>query len=175
MSERLPEHVDLFRFADSRRMLRGRLPLARLSRLAPLLASTEGEASVVLDFGVDDMGVRFMRGSIAADLTLVCQRCLEPMPFPVAIEIGFGLVHSEREAEQTPMAWEPLVIDTVPAVLADIIEDELILALPLVSTHPQESCPAGDFLKRQAEDQQADEGEGANPFAVLSNLKRKRD
>jgi len=182
MLERLPAQIDPFRFAEARRMVRGSLALAGLARLAPLLASTDGELTVELEFDVDELGVRFVQGTIVGELALTCQRCLEPMSWPVDVAMAGALVRSEQEGERLPAAYEPLLIESVPVRLADLIEEELLLSLPQVPMHPEAQCPATELIRRDSlrgeEGGTAgadEEGERENPFAVLSELKRKRD
>jgi len=169
MSGRLPEYIDPFRLADAGQALRGSLALARFKRLTPFLNSGEGEVAVELRFGVDEGGQRYLRGHISAELELVCQRCLGPMAQAIETDMRLGLVESAAEGDQLPGAYEPLVVEEPPISVADVIEDELILALPLVAMHPREECPASD---RVSEGPSEDSGtDTENPFAVLANMK----
>lgn len=175
MLERLPAQIDPFRFAETRRVVRGELPVAELDRLAPLLSGIDTSAlEVVLEFGIDEQGVRFIKGTVRGELSLACQRCLEPMVWPVDLTLAVGLVRSDEAGERLPIAYEPLLIESVPMVLANVIEDELLLSLPLVPMHPEESCPATALLAKE-EPAETQEGERENPFAVLSGLKHKND
>jgi len=178
MLERLPARIDPFRFAEGRRMVHGGLPLAGLARLAPLLASAEGTLEVALEFGVDDLGIRFVQGTVTGALVLNCQRCLEPMDWPVDVELACALVRSEEEGERLPAAYEPLLIESVPIVLADVIEEELLLSLPQVPMHAEDECPAAGMIRRESADTgpgTEETGERENPFAALSEWKRKSD
>jgi len=183
MLERLPVQIDPFRFAEAGRMVRGKLALAGLVRLAPALASTDGELTVELEFGVDDFGIRFVQGTVGGELGLTCQRCLEPMRWPVDMAMAGALVRSEQEGERLPADYEPLLIESVPVRLADLIEDELLLSLPQVPMHPEQECPATELIRRESQRGETgtdtaetdDEGERENPFAILSELKRERD
>lgn len=166
--DRLPVQVDPYRLAEQGLEYDGVLPLRQMKRLSPLLSSIEGEAKVRLQFGVDDMGVHFLRGSIQASLELECQRCLQAMAWPVEAELALGFVSSTAEADQLPGGYEPYIVDTIPLALIDMIEDELLLALPQIPMHDIEQCPAQEYV--EPEEQQDMAGQD-NPFKVLADLK----
>lgn len=173
---RLPVHIDPFRMAETRRLLEGNIALAEMARLGESLQDTEGEVSVSLEFGIDNEGIRFVRGHVQAKVCLICQRCLGEMRYPIDSEFLLALVRSTAEAENLPSHYEPLLVDDDPLFLRDIIEDELLLALPIVAMHAPEECSADLSSASQAEKVQEDVNTGAtaenNPFAVLANLKK---
>lgn len=172
MSDRLPVQVEPLRLARQGAKLRGLLPLAHMQRLAEYLCGAAGDAEVALDFGLGEGGVGFLRGQARATLAMTCQRCLEPMDLEVEASFMFGLVESEGEAERVSEEYEPLTVGETPLRLAELVEDELILALPIVALHDQLICPAAGRLGT-AEANVGDESGGSNPFAVLEQLKRK--
>jgi uncharacterized protein len=172
-SERLPVHIDPFRMAETRRLLEGTIALAEMARLGESLQDTAGEVSVSLEFGIDNEGIRFIRGRIQAEVSLECQRCLETMRYPIDSEFMLGLVRSSTEAETLPSHYEPLLVEDGPLFLRDIIEDELLLALPIVAMHAPEACGVELNAMPQPDEAQEDDGEAAgdNPFAALADLK----
>lgn len=168
--ERLPVHIDPLRLAETGRELRGRVSLSEMERLSAMLMDSNGEAQVELTFGVDHEGIRFIRGRITADVVIQCQRCLGPLPLSIATELMLGVV-SERDPRELPSYYEPLPVGHEPIFLRDIIEDELILSLPIVPKHAEGQCP--NELAAAADDKM-DSGSVAegNPFAALAGLKR---
>ena len=171
-SERLPVHIDPLRMVEARRVLHGEIPLAEMVRLLDSVTAAEGNVSITLEFGVDVEGIRYMRGSLLARVVLTCQRCLEPMDFPIDSRFALALVRSIDEAERLPSYYEPLLLDGELLFLRDVIEDELLLMLPIVPRHAEADCPlvlnalqAGDL---QTDSQHTDK---PNPFSVLANLK----
>lgn len=166
--DRLPVQVDPYRLAEQGREYDGVLPLRQMKRLSPLLASDEGDARVELHFGVDEMGVRYLQGSIRVNLALVCQRCLEPMTLPVDTELALGFVESTAEADRLPGGYDPYIAESVPLALIDMIEDELLLALPQIPMHDVQECPAQQFVEP---DNQQNKHDQDNPFQVLADLK----
>ena len=166
--DRLPVQVDPYRLAEQGREYDGMLPLRQMKRLSPLLESDTGEASVGLRFGVDEMGVHYLKGTIRVDLALQCQRCLEHLAWPVDSTLSLGFVDSTAEADNLPGGYEPYIVESVPLALIDLIEDELLLALPQIPMHDVEQCPAREFVEPEAQQDNADQD---NPFQVLADLK----
>ena len=148
----------------------GHIALARMPRLTGALCDREGEAYAELRFDRDLQGIRFIAGRVAARLRMTCQRCLEPMEVRVERELMLGLVRTESEAERLPAEYEPLLVGSAPLAIAEAVEDELILGLPLVALHAEgEHCPVRTPY-RAGDDDARRHGEG--PFAVLERLKR---
>ena len=171
MPDRLPEFIEPLRLAELGRVLQGRLPLSRFRRLGESLVTTDGDAEVLLEFGTDEQGRPMVQGNVATELMLRCQRCLEPMALSLDLPVRLALVQSEAQEQNLPPGFEALVVGKKPSLLADIVEDELLLGLPLVPMHgPQECRPARDY--------EVDAGEGTaqshSPFEVLAKLKRDR-
>jgi len=173
--QRLPVEVDPFRLAQAGRILEGSLALQQMKRLQPLLISDEGDVEVALEFGIDGMGVHYLRGQLRAPLALVCQRCLEPLSLDAELRVELAFVHNAVQAEAIPAPYEPYVVEATPLMLVDILEEELLLFLPPIPRHELAECAAQDRLSPPDADTeiktqtpQRDE----NPFSVLENLKK---
>jgi uncharacterized protein len=176
MLNRLPVRIDPLRLAETGQLLSGTLALADMKRLAASLASSEGEVEVELEFGKDVSGVPYMKGHLKTELRLVCQRCLEPLEYPVNSDFLLGIVSSEAECELLPADYEPLELREEAMSLSDIIEDELLLSLPIVAMHPQSEChPRGGSDADEQNGATNETGEKLNPFAVLADLKKRTD
>lgn len=103
-----------------------------------------------------------------AKLSLVCQRCLQPVETALEVRRSFQFVAGEDQAAAIDEGSEEDVLAITRSLdLIDLLEDEVLLALPLVPRH--EVCPRP--LKFQDDDVLLEEP--VNPFAVLSALKRK--
>jgi uncharacterized protein len=166
MSVALPERVDASRMVQARRSFQGKLPLASFRRLRESLAAVEGDATFDLEFGRDELGVAFLAVRVDADLPLTCQRTLEVYPQPVHIDQRLGLIGDESEEAALPPGYEPLLIADGTVNPADVIEDELILALPVVPLKP--GAPL------EWHDEGVEEDSEPNPFADLAKLKKKK-
>ena len=168
MLSRLPEWIEPLALAEAGREFSGSLDLAALARLAPLLATDQGRLDVNLVLDRDEAGTRFLAGQVHAQLQLLCQRCLGPMDFALDSAFRLGLVRGEEEARTLPSDYEPLMVGAEPMPLAEIVEDEVLLALPIVALHREpHPCAAEQYQEALPEDAQRE-----NPFAVLAQFKR---
>jgi uncharacterized protein len=169
MMNHLPDHLDLYAAAEAGRHLRGRIELGRLTRALALLESPDGELEVDLQLGRDEEGTHFLAGSLRGSLVLRCQRCLEPLDYPLDVAFRLGLVHGDAQVRRLSDRYEPLMISEEPISLAEVITDEVLLALPIVPMHSGLGA-----CRLPVMDGQTAEGEGReNPFAVLAQLKQK--
>ncbi|GAB2570441.1 DUF177 domain-containing protein [Dyella jejuensis] len=156
---------------SARRSFQGSLPIAAMPRLCGVLAESAGLAQYELDFGRDEYGTAYVDVRVQAPLWLVCQRTLEPFVMPVTVDSRLGLIRSEREESALPAGCEPLLVAEDDKLgLIDVIEDELLLALPLVPVNPDSELPE-EVTRPPAEDVPA-QVRSDNPFAVLRELKK---
>ncbi len=134
----LPSSLDFWQMASTESQLQGCLALSTLVRLSAAIHPSDGWVNVSLQgyHDADDQPV--ITGRIQTTVYLTCQRCLAPMAWPLDIEVCLGLVHSDAEAARLAPTYEPLIA-TRTTVLADVIEDELLLALPIVAKHSEYS------------------------------------
>lgn len=148
------------------------MPVAALERLCGALAGSEGEVSFRLDFGRDELGTDYVDVHAQAPLTMICQRTLEPFVLPVTVDNRLGLIRQERDEAGLPPGCEPLLVAGDGRLHpADVIEDELLLVLPLVPVNPDSSLPDAVTDRGAAGQGDAAEQEN-NPFAVLRELKK---
>jgi uncharacterized protein len=171
--ERLPVEVDPFRLAEARRLLEGEIPLTLMKRLLPLLANAEGAVHLSLEFGVDTMGLAAMTGTAQADLELLCQRCMEPMDWSLELQLALAFIRPDVDEAGIPGPYEPYVVESVPLRLSDMIEDEIILALPSIPRHELAQCPANEWLQEDesaATETAADDEQRQSPFSALADL-----
>jgi len=171
--KRLPHQIDPFRLAESGTELSGPIPLKQMQRLLPLLADDSGEVDVVLNFDIDELGVPFVKGHVKAKLNIACQRCLEPFDYPVEQDIILAWVRNDFEAERLPLRYEPYLVEEDPLMLKDVVEDELLLAIPNVPMHEEKDCPASEWLAAQHQDAHSQQDEDESPFSILAKLKDK--
>ena len=163
MPDRLPDVIHPLSLAQKRRHLRGEIPLSQLDRVAGALFETQGTAKVELQFGKTGRQAG-VTGRVEADLVLQCQCCLGAMSWPVKSEVNLGIVASVDEALLLPESMEPLLIEAESEIpLADIVQDELLLAIPTVPRHA--NCQVPNPLKAKTDK--------PHPFAGLAELKSK--
>ena len=106
-------------------------------------------------------------------IALVCQRCMGTVATPLEVDQWYRFVATEEIAmAQDDEAEEDLLVMTPQFDLLAVLEDELLMALPLVPMHDQ--CPEAPVLQVGEEAIAAQVSEKPNPFAVLSALKNKK-
>ena len=155
--------IDGFEFASAGATQHGVWPLKDFPRLLDVLATDSGEVRYEISGVRDARGRPALRLKVSGTLALRCQRCLEPMPFSVQTDETLVLaatldeIHAEPAGAHTP----DRVVAGREMALRELIEDELILAVPYAPRH--EGCIA--VL--------ADDGKSSSPFAGLRGLMRK--
>jgi uncharacterized protein len=170
MNATFPEIVDPWRMVQARRSFQGSLPLAALPRLRDSLAAADGVVTFDLEFGKDDLGVAHLHMRADATLPLLCQRTLDVFGLAVHIDTYLGLIEREEEEAGLPGGYEPLLLSDSALRLADVVEDELILAIPVVPVKPG-TVPVDPVWDADVEPEQ--EEAKPNPFAVLQKIRMK--
>lgn len=169
MSVTLPSSVDAWREVRARRSFQGQLPVSAFKRLGEVVASPDGDVTYELDFGRDEFGIAYVAVRAKASLTLICQRSLEPFQLPVEIDTRLGLIVEESEEASLPPGYEALLIEQDGKLdLVATIEDELLLALPLVPVNPDHEL--ADDVNGSDEDEEPSAEKSENPFAALRGL-----
>ncbi len=169
---RLPEMLDAWRMVAARRGFEGILPLASMLRLRDSLADAEGDVRVAIQFDRDALRIPYVELRIDAELPLECQRSLQRFLHPVRLVQRLGLFvaagdgSDEADGAGLPEGYEPLLLPEDGMVRpAELVEDELILAVPVVPIAPGTEAMEHNWP--------ADEEETAasHPFAALTALK----
>lgn len=172
MHQQLPREIDPFRFANSGIRLTGQIPLSSMRRLAALLVNDDGMVDVDMLFDIDETGLPFMQGQFQVNIQLICERCMSPMTLKLNIAALLGIIRYERKVEGLADQYEPWIIDDAKQVdPAQMVEDELILALPIVPKHDYVCLPEDVW---QAGEPESEADKPASPFAVLAALKTKK-
>ncbi len=161
--------IDSLDFARKGLELRGEAVIAEMPRLQDVLAAPEGQISYVLRGVQGKNGEPLLELALEGSCQLRCQRCLQAMPYAVnTVSVLMPVPASELESSLAEAGeLEEDEVDRIPAdahldVLA-LIEDEILLGLPLSPRHEIGVCEAA-AEKAPAEEQ--------HPFAVLRGLKK---
>ncbi len=177
INSRLPVQIDPIRLAVARQQLYGEIEISRFTRLNELLTSNEGVVKVQFDFDVDTGNVHCVTGTLVAELSLCCQRCLQPMKWQLNTDVALAFVAHEHQIDELVVGYEPYLIESTPLMLSDMIEDEILLALPQVPMHDESMCKPAVKVNRPAEQDEAQDntskasGKRKNPFAMLADFK----
>jgi uncharacterized protein len=160
MSEGWSKLLDIGPLADGRAEVDFSIPLKEFPRVLPLLAATDGAASGSVQFSREGR-IAVAEVKVAAEVMLLCQRCLSPLKWPVKSAGRAALVASAAEAERVPEPLETVLAAECRISLRDLVEEELLLALPLVPRHEDSEC-AGASAGTHSETHR--------PFGQLSEL-----
>ncbi|HTY92797.1 MAG TPA: YceD family protein [Steroidobacteraceae bacterium] len=134
---------DVGALADERAVVDFSIPLNEFPRVMPLLAASDGVAVGKVAFAREGRTV-VAEVTLGAELTLRCQRCMAPMRWPVASVGRAALVATAAEAERVPEALETVLAPDYRISIRDLVEEELLLALPLVPRHEDNDCAGAD-------------------------------
>ncbi len=127
--------------------------------------SAQGELRPVLG-GPDQVWLHLQA---QATLPLTCQRCLGRVDWPISVERSFRFVADEdTAAAQDDESQEDVLVLSRDFNLGELIEDELLMELPLVPRHEQ--CPAEVKLAAGDEEFEAASAAKPHPFAALARL-----
>jgi len=161
---KLPLTVDPVKDAQQRIDYDGYYTASQLARLA---------AQVTLSFYIDPQKLVVMKGQVQVDVELECQRCGEPFKQTLECHFMYSPVANWDQADDLPEIYEPIEFNEFGEIdLLGAVEDELILALPLVPMHSSEHCEVS--AHEQVFGELPEElAKKPNPFAVLANLKQK--
>jgi uncharacterized protein len=171
-----PLRLDVAAFAKEAGRLEGDWPLAALARLAESAApeapprdtdrvrwQAQGESRTVRG-GPAQVWLHVEAGT---EVALQCQRCLQPMPVALAAQRSFLFVPGEGTAAELDAESEDDVLALTRSLnLQELVEDELLLVLPLVPRHDR--CPSPLVVAEEAE---APVDAPLHPFAALAGLK----
>lgn len=156
------KHIDTTRFCKDGASLSGTFTEMDLTRLvAEVLPGTE--FSVV--WTVSGVSPDLLDLTLKAKVQMKCQRCLSAMTESIDTSYRFQFVQDEATAQAQDEAQDEVdtLVHSRQFDLHELIEDEMLMALPFVSLH--EVCPdagAAAFLPQELK---------PNPFAVLKKLK----
>ena len=153
--------IDGLEFARAGEQLSGEVPISELARLADSLFDTQGELKFELTGGSDSKQRLRLLLAVAGRINLKCQRCLGSLAFPLSVQAKLLLLTGDASGETAE-------IDDLDGVPADahtdvwsLVEDEILLAIPLAPRHAEGLCSAAvDSAGTRS----------ASPFAALARL-----
>ena len=156
--------IDLQALAKDGGRVHRTVPVESLGRLVESLLEPVGTVTFEFQGERDDEGKLYVDLQIQGDLVLQCQRCLEAMVWPCNVQNRLLLLRSGEELPENELendAVDALEVEPLTDLLA-LVEDEVLLAMPLVPRH--ENCEPP--VKAGVDDE-------ISPFAVLRQLRGK--
>jgi len=179
MFNKLPELIDPIYSVNHNKRFTGRVNQSRLKRVVEAVNEADREVDVQIDFFYDKV-LRFpaFTMKIQTSLNLQCQRSLKAFDLPVDTEIKGVFTETLALTQDLPTDVEVYELESEKISLHELVEDELLLCVPLAPVDSTSSAPEYDGAAKQTkvENQQGqivdDEPEKPNPFAVLQGLKK---
>ena len=162
--------IDSLDFARNCQEISGKVQIAELPRLLDMLENPQGILSYTVQGVVDRQGSPALDVSIAGGCQLLCQRCLGGLDYSIKIETRLLLRNQagmdaldDTVAGKEEVEFDSILADVHLDVL-DLLEEEILLSLPIAPKHEFGDCRAVDGKNAREEEQ--------HPFAVLAKLKR---
>jgi len=169
MSEELPTLIEPKHLALKGCHLKGKVALTKMIRLRDSLYKEGKGAYVYIDwlFVVDEQNRPMINGYMQTQLPLLCQRCLQTMLWSIDTKIALMIITKDEKEDEIPAGYEAFTLTSTQVSLITLIEDELILALPIVAIH--EKCPSNEYQLPNSS--APDNTFRNNPFLILAKLK----
>ena len=171
-----PQRLDVRRFAEEGAELHRDDDLARYVRLSAEAQGGAPQRTVTWQARGELLNPRHVQPEIwvhldaAATMPLVCQRCLGPVDVPLDVHRSFRFVSDEATAAaEDDGSEEDLLALSRSFDLLELVEDELLMELPVAPRH--EVCPEPVKMSVADPEFEAASAERENPFAVLGRLK----
>jgi len=185
MSREFPDFVDPWKAADGRRTFQGTMPIKRMKRLGPMLAPettgrndellARGDAAFMARFAYDPQGLITIRLDVEAELPLVCQRNLEPYREKVRRQSWLVVIEDVAEQELIPDMYDPVLVEHRRMALLDIVEEELLLAVPQVPRSPESKLMDISTDGETAIPSVDEKTRSYKPFAGLAGLLKEKE
>lgn len=166
--------IDVKAFAKADKLLSGHTPLSAFERLAEdCVGEVTGEVAWSAQGSMQPApgggDVPWLHVQAHAQVPMVCQRCLKPVLLPLEVAQDFRFVADEATAlAEDEDALEDLLVLSRDLDLLALVEDELLMALPIVPMH--EACES-ERAPTSSVDNPLEVAEKPNPFAVLASLR----
>jgi len=166
---KLPITIDPYKSAQRSLECEGIIESSGMNRLLAAIVTCSEHLHVKVNFGVDELGLVSISGKGSATVSLTCQRCTEAFEHKLSIDFVFSPAKDEEAAENLPSYYDAIELDENGEVnLRELVEDELLLALPLIPRHELEDCRSpSDSVWGEL----PVEHDKPNPFDVLKKLK----
>ena len=136
MSPPWSQPLDVDRLARGEAEIAFDVPVAELPRLRSRIAGVGGNVRGTARFGRRS-GFAVVELSIAGKVALQCQRCMQPMESSVDGTTQVALILAEADAAQVPEELEPVLAREGRISAGELVEEELLLALPIVPLHEE--------------------------------------
>lgn len=166
----IPKKIDPRKLAERGVRIEGSTELKFMPNLTSMLVDDQASVWIDLQFDRDELKIRTVQGSAGGKLAMTCQRCLEPVKIDVEAKFNLAIAPTEEHAKNLPKYYDPLIVEGDELELLTMVEEELILTLPIVPYH--DDCSIQTSFGEEVTDTSTDtDSDKTNPFSVLATLK----
>jgi uncharacterized protein len=171
MSNDLPLRFDPVLFANRGRQFAGNIPVQDMPRIIELAPNSDGEFYVTMTFSMSSLQFPMVKGTIEGKIVQSCQRCMGNTAVPISSQFQLLLITPDSLALASEEGHEIFEYTGQVITTANLIEDEIILAMPIVAKHTDIEMCDSSVKKWMHEFDEVPTDEKDNPFAKLKDLK----
>ena len=167
----LPELLDHRKLANQQGIVEGSFPVKQLERFGEMLVDLAGDVNLRLAFSKGEHDRTEVHGHVATEVRLECQFCLRPVTIRLSSEIAVIVVKSEAELEKLEEEQDGIISADKLMPIAALVEDELMLAVPMIPRHGDGECPDSEYAVTEdlAAEKQDESATTYRPFAGLAD------
>ncbi|MBT8130648.1 MAG: DUF177 domain-containing protein [Gammaproteobacteria bacterium] len=163
------EKLSLDRLAAGKVEIDTEIPVTALPRLESAVLPGTSDVAIKMTLQESAKGIVLVDGRIRLELKLACQRCLDAMSVPVDNTVRLALLQREEQEAFLPAGYESLLIVGNEVRVADLVEDEILLELPIAPRHRVQDCGP---LNESVQSLKKTTTETNSPFAGLADILR---
>ena len=141
----IPERVDHRKLAKQAGLIEGTLPIQCFHRLGEMLVVREGQVYLRLEFSRGDFGSTRVEGSVSTEVCTICQNCMQQFWGKISCDVALLVVSDESKLELLTENEDAIVASNKVISVVELIEDELLLAMPMIPRHEEGQCPEADY------------------------------
>jgi len=172
MNTELPLQIDPLLFAQQEREIQGKIRIAELPQIVGLTSQPDNLLKVMMNFSKSSLQYPLLEGTVEGEIVQTCQRCLGDTITKIDERFALLLVTSEMSQIAEQEGHDIFEYDEPTINTVELIEEEVMLALPIVAKHKSvdECLPIAQKWMKNKEHVPADQHK-ENPFAKLKDLK----
>jgi len=168
MQSEQPQSINPLRLAKNKEQIKGSLSLDLLARLEDILLDNHGQVQYSLSFDFDASGICLIKSYIDTAVLLQCQRCLKSVTIEIQKSSVLGVYKDLDEFKKLEDNYEPCQLNEEFVLVKKLVEDELLLAIPMIPLHSDKKCIGENALKV------LNVNNKMNSFSVLAKLKNSK-
>ncbi|SFD17440.1 23S rRNA accumulation protein YceD [Pseudoalteromonas denitrificans] len=168
---KIPVKINPAKSAHHQLSYDGYIEQSEFTRLGEALKALVGQIEVEIHCKEDHQGLVAICGNVKAKALVICQRCNDDLGLDLELSFAYSPIKMGAESEDLPERYDPVELDEDGEInIYSLLEDELILMVPIVPTHDEASCHYSEEALSFGEIDEQDEK--PNPFDILKQLKK---